>query len=126
MYKRMLLFTAVVALVAASQENESLAPEIFKQQLGATANSVLLDVRTTPEVKEGFIEGAIQMDINDRKFKSNLATLDKEKTYFVYCASGIRSARALAMMKDMGFSHVYHLAGGIVAWKEAGLPVVKK
>ncbi|NJM24630.1 MAG: rhodanese-like domain-containing protein [Bacteroidia bacterium] len=86
----------------------------------------MLDVRTTPEIAQGFIEGAIQMDFNDRKFKNNLATLDKDKTYFVYCASGIRSARALAIMKDMGFARVHHLAGGLAAWKDAGLPVTKK
>jgi rhodanese-related sulfurtransferase len=41
----------------------------------------------------------------------------------VYCGSGIRSAKAAAILKEKGYDQVYELDGGIKAWKEAGLPV---
>jgi len=42
----------------------------------------------------------------------------------VYCRSGNRSGQALATMHAAGFQHAYHLAGGTVAWQQAGRPLV--
>ena len=50
--------------------------------------------------------------------------LSKDGEYALYCRSGNRSATALATMKDLGFTHAYHLGGGIGAWTAAGGEVV--
>jgi rhodanese-related sulfurtransferase len=93
----------------------------FDQQLRQTPAAVLLDVRTPAEYANGFIPGAQLMDYNDPSFADQLAALDKEKPYFLYCAAGVRSHGAYEMMKAQGFRQVIELEGGISAWEAAGL-----
>lgn len=72
------------------------------------------------------IAGATNINVEADDFKTRIAALDKNKTYFVYCRAGKRSTHAYDLMKEAGFSKVYNLEGGITEWKTAGLPVVKK
>jgi rhodanese-related sulfurtransferase len=51
--------------------------------------------------------------------------LDRDKTYLLYCRSGNRSGRALALMKKLGFKRVTHMFGGVVAWQRKGYALVK-
>ena len=95
----------------------------FDQALRQTPDAVLLDVRTPAEFAGGFIPGARLMDYNDPAFADQLAALDKDKPYFVYCAAGVRSHSAFEMMKAQGFRQVIELGGGISAWESAGLPL---
>ena len=74
---------------------------------------VILDVRTDPEVAEGTINGAIQIDFRGENFKEEVAKLDTSKTYVVYCHLGGRSAAASEMMsEELGFKKVNNLLGG--------------
>jgi rhodanese-related sulfurtransferase len=99
------------------------AAAAFDQQLRQTPDAVLLDVRTPEEYATGFIPGAQLMDFKDPSFANNLATLDRDRPYFVYCAAGVRSHGAYEMMKAQGFRQVIELEGGISAWESAGLPL---
>ncbi len=105
---------------------ESLDAKAFKSKLDATPNAVLLDVRTPEEVSKGAIAGAVNIDFNNPDFEKKIEALDKTKTYFVYCAKGGRSSRAVDQMNAAGFTKIYNLTDGIVGWKDAGLPVTKK
>ncbi len=80
---------------------------------------VLLDVRTPEETAEGKIEGAIEIDVKAPSFEEKIIALDKEKTYLVYCRSGKRSVTSCNKMADLGFSKLYNLVGGYIAWSEA-------
>lgn len=129
--KNYLLFTLLFGLLACQttdQSNgtfEAIAPEAFAQKL-KDSNMVLLDVRTVEEFAEGHLEGAMQYDYYETEsFKGMLEGLDKSKTYLIYCRSGSRSGNAMSMMQSMGFSSVYNLDGGILAWRAAGLPVIR-
>ena len=84
---------------------------------------VVLDVRTPEEYAEGRLEGAVLVDFYDDDFADQLAALDPDAPYLVYCRSGNRSGQALAVMEQLGFSSVVNVDGGIVAWAGAGLPV---
>ena len=78
---------------------------------------VILDVRTDPEVAEGMIEGAIQIDYRGDNFRDEVAKLDKSKTYVVYCRSGGRSAAASQIMsEELGFEKVNNLLGGYLEY----------
>lgn len=77
---------------------------------------VILDVRTVDEVAQGFIKGALNIDYYSKVFKSELTKLDKSNPVFVYCKSGGRSSKAMAIMVDMGFVEVYNLIGGYSGW----------
>jgi rhodanese-related sulfurtransferase len=90
----------------------------------AEAGVITLDVRTPSEFAEGFIEGARLIDFQSGNFENEIAALDKNATYAVYCRSGNRSGQAVKVMHDAGFHNVYNLNGGIIDWANAGLPLV--
>lgn len=85
---------------------------------------VILDVRTPGEYMDGFIQGAQNIDFQSGNFENEIATLDKNATYAVYCRSGNRSGQAVKVMHDAGFHNVYNLNGGVIDWANAGLPLV--
>ena len=85
---------------------------------------ILLDVRTPGEFAEDFIEGASLIDFQSGNFENEIAALDKNATYAVYCRSGNRSGQAVKVMHDAGFHNVYNLNGGVIDWANAGLPLV--
>ena len=81
----------------------------------------ILDVRTAREVNSGHIPGAI--NVSHREISANL---DKLKPYVdedvvVYCELGVRARMAQRALARAGFLHVYHLAGDMAAWRNAGL-----
>lgn len=94
---------------------DNMPGRLFKKEFEETPNAVLLDVRTPAEFKSGAIEGALNIDFFSSAFASSVGSLDKSKTYFIYCRSGNRSAQACKMMYKMGYD-VRNLMGGIGAW----------
>ncbi len=86
-------------------------------------NLVVLDVRTPEEFAEGHLAGAVLVDFYDADFADQLAALDPEVPYLVYCRSGNRSGQTLSIMEQLGFSSAVDVDGGIVAWAGAGLPI---
>jgi rhodanese-related sulfurtransferase len=88
-------------------------------------NFVVLDIRTPQEFQEGHIEGAVNIDYRSPTFVAYLEKFDKAKTYFVYCRVGRRTADAIRIMAQKGFKNIYKTSGDIVAWRAAGLPLVK-
>jgi phage shock protein E len=90
----------------------------------AEAGVITLDVRTPGEYMGGFIQGAKNIDFQSGNFENEIASLDKNATYAVYCRSGNRSGQAVKVMHDAGFHNVYNLNGGVIDWANAGLPLV--
>jgi thioredoxin 1 len=121
----MLLLTIMLTGCLKMPAQEKLSARDFKKLFAATSNALLLDVRTPAEVKRSYIEGAVFLDFHDTAFKKMLTRIDSSQPVFVYCAIGVRSHDAAVMLKELGFSKVYDLKGGIINWKLAGLPVVK-
>lgn len=86
------------------------------------AGLVVLDVRTPEEFAESHLAGAININVEGPDFASSLGNLDEGAPVFVYCRTGRRSANAISIMKDLDFTELYDLDGGIVSWIHAGLP----
>lgn len=82
---------------------------------------IVLDIRTPDEVATGAIPDAKVVDFYSASFQSDIDGLDRDATYLVYCRSGNRSAQATQLMKNLGFTDVYELDGGILNWANAGL-----
>ena len=94
-------------------------------ELIADSSVEILDVRKADEFAEGHIKGAVLIDQFQSDFVEQAqAKLPKEKTIAVYCRSGRRSANAAGKLADIGYKCV-NLKGGILAWKEANMPVIK-
>lgn len=85
---------------------------------------VILDVRTPEEYAEGHLDGAVLVDFYDADFADQLAELDPDVPYLVYCRSGNRSGQTLPLMEQLGFGSASDIDGGILAWAGAGLPIV--
>ena len=105
---------------------QNIKPEKFDALRKADTNAtVVLDVRTKKEYREGHIPGSVLIDFTSDDFEKEVAKLDKNKTYLVHCAVGGRSARACKKMDALGFKKLYNLEGGMGAWEKAGKPVEK-
>ena len=95
-------------------------------QLINREDPLLLDVRESSELNQGFIKGAKHIPLTD--LPKRIAELEKDKSrkVAVYCRSGQRSSQACRTLKKHDFTDVYHLAGGVLAWESADLPLGKK
>lgn len=129
---RILLGLAFTSCLFAASAADTPAPSPIKhvdpknaQKLLSQTNLVVLDIRTPEEFKSYHIAGATNIDFNSSDFEQRISSLDRSKPYLVHCASGGRSKRSLKIFQKYDFQSVYHLDGGIVAWKDAGLPVEK-
>ena len=114
---RYLLFDILLLSASALAAQERLSPKEFRKKLENTPDALLLDIRTPQETAKGYLKGAVFMDFYDSSFKEQVATIDKEKPVFVYCAIGGRSWDAAKIMHEMGFKKVFDLKGGIIVWK---------
>lgn len=72
--------------------------------------AVLYDVRTPEEFAEGYIDGATLFPLTDMQAGS-LPEVAKDTTVYVYCRSGNRSAQAVKILENAGFSSVVDLGG---------------
>jgi rhodanese-related sulfurtransferase len=94
--------------------------------------TLVVDVREPAEWAEGHIPGALLVPRGVLEAKADLEypnreprLADRSQPIIVHCASAARSAMAADVLQQMGFTDVRSLAGGIVAWKEKGLPIEK-
>lgn len=134
MKKYLFIVTAICAMAlntiaqnnTTHQEFTNLSAQRFKIITENDKNGVLLDLRTTDEMNKGYIKGAVQLDFLAKDAEKQIDNLDKNKTYYIYCASGNRSSQAAEYMKTHGFKRVYNLEKGLKEWEEKGYPVEKK
>ena len=97
------------------------APEFDKEIKGDSVQ--LLDVRTPLEYAEGHIAGALNINVQSDDFQQVAEKeLSKDSTILVYCRSGRRSMNAAEILTKLGYK-VINLKGGIIEWREDGLPV---
>lgn len=83
---------------------------------------IIIDVSTPQEYKDLHLEGAINVNLLSRFFKTRLDVMNKNKAYVVYCKVGGRSKIAQKLMQQFGFQTVYNIIGGTLLWEEEGLP----
>ncbi|MBI5385976.1 MAG: rhodanese-like domain-containing protein [Verrucomicrobia bacterium] len=94
-------------------------------KMRADTNYVVLDVRTSKEFSAGHVPRAVNISVNSSDFEAKAAALSKEKPCLVYCAAGVRSAKAVQELHRIGFKQLFDFRGGWLAWREAGKPVEK-
>jgi len=98
------------------------AQELIERNRG-NPGFVVLDVRTPAEFAAGHLPGAVNVDFRSPAFQAQASTLDKGRSYLVYCRTGHRSGLALPILQRLGFTGLYHLEGGITGWQRDGLAV---
>ena len=93
----------------------------FSTEIKSDDSPQILDVRTPQEFNEQHIANATNIDWNGSTFEQQAQYLDKDKTVYVYCKSGGRSAKASSKLAEMGFKDIVELDGGITKWNDAGM-----
>lgn len=83
----------------------------------------ILDVRSLEEYKSEHIPDVMHLHMG--KVPERLEDIPRDEPLAVQCGGGIRSQIVLSILEREGFTNIINLAGGIGAWKEAGLPLVK-
>lgn len=121
------LFSLVLAVLlfssCTSSAQNSVNIDEFEKKINAE-NVQVLDVRTMGEYNSGYIKNSLQADWNNRaQFDDRTQHLDKSKPVYVYCASGVRSDRAAAVLRAKGYTAI-NMEGGLNAWKKAGKPLI--
>ena len=88
-------------------------------------DAVVLDVREQAEYQSGHLLDSKQIPL--LKLRERIGELERyrDRPIVVVCRSGQRSATACAMLGKEGFAQVYNLAGGVMAWQKANLPLEK-
>lgn len=84
--------------------------------------TTIIDVRTPEEFNSGHVEGALNIPVEFPDFASQIAALDPNGTYAVYCRTGNRSAAATQQMAGMGYLHIFDLNGEFSDLEAAGMP----
>jgi rhodanese-related sulfurtransferase len=92
------------------------------QTLVERGEAILVDVREDAEWSAGHVPGAFHVPLS--RFEAEIGRVPPTKRVILYCLSGGRSGRALSLCARMGLRIDTHVAGGIGAWRAAGLPVV--
>jgi rhodanese-related sulfurtransferase len=98
---------------------KSMDPMTLKKRLDE-GSVILIDVREPNEHARDHIEGAKLVPLS--RFQAEDFAGLHDKTAVFHCHSGGRTTANAQLLTSKGFRDAYHLAGGIVAWKAAGLP----
>ena len=123
-FRLLAFFLLAVGCTKSASEPISSAPAQIQEVSVARAHALVdgdtvtvLDVRTPAEYAQGHIEGAVNIDFRAKDFAAEIGKLDRSHSYLLHCRSGGRSARALKVMQDQGFTAIYHMADGYIAWE---------
>ncbi|MEI7996144.1 MAG: rhodanese-like domain-containing protein [Methylococcaceae bacterium] len=114
-----LLMTFTVAK-ADMNEADSISPK-QASEMYAERKAVIVDVRDDSEWNEQHIPGAIHIPLAQLNGRISELKQYKDTPVITQCKAGGRSAKALEVLKSVGFTKVYNMDGGIMAWDKAGL-----
>lgn len=95
-----------------------ISPEEARTAMASEEELNLIDVRTPEEFAEGNIPGAENINFFDEDFESQVKHLDKDEPVYIYCRSGVRSAKAAAQLQELGFKEIYDIEGGYMNWED--------
>jgi rhodanese-related sulfurtransferase len=95
-------------------------PNIRVGDLGGDA--LLLDVREPDEWAAGHIDGAVHIPMSG--LMARVDEVPQDRDVVVVCKVGARSAQVTAFLRQRGWETVRSLEGGVIAWVEAGRPLV--
>ena len=103
---------------------ESISAEAFSKRFKKEDLNVL-DVRKDGEYKSTHVNGKNVQHFALDYINENMNAINKDKTYYVHCAGGYRSAIAASILKARGFNNLIDIAGGIEALKRAEAPLTE-
>lgn len=128
--------TAADLVAEARSRIAEISPQVAAALLASPGEHVLIDVREPAEFETGHIAGAINIPRGVLEFQveahpavacvTDPALSLRERPLLLACRSGGRAALAAEALGRMGFSQVRSIAGGVMGWAEAGLPLIAR
>jgi rhodanese-related sulfurtransferase len=115
--KKVIAAVFASALVLSGCSSNSAVTDLGAADFVAQAQAegvVIIDVRTAGEFNEGHIANAINIDVESMRFDEEIAALDKDVTYALYCRSGNRSNIAAGKLADAGFTSILNAQVGFI------------
>jgi len=91
-------------------------PRQVKAMRDANEDFILIDCRTLPEYELCRIEGAQHMPLQEVMQHADDLEDERDKRVIIHCHHGMRSLQMTAILREMGFSDVFSMAGGIDIW----------
>lgn len=119
----LLLCVFINELITQKKRAKSLSPAAAVLMMNHEGASII-DLREQEVYRAGHIIDALRSTAED--FKLQRMDKFKNKPFILVCARGLQSAELASKLQAQGFTKAMALAGGMTAWQEAGLPVVKK
>ncbi len=114
--KNLILVTVILLFnLGCSQIKGKHITEVSQSELDEV---VLVDVRTPGEFNAGHLDKAMNIDWLGESFSAEFEKIEKNKTIYLYCRSGKRSADATKFLDSLGYKNVVNLEGGYIAWTE--------
>lgn len=110
------LFCGITPETQVAQTGEEITPKEVAEWLDRSNKPFLLDVREANEWEIGHLPGATRISVNE--LPERLNELDTSVDMVVYCRSGVRSAKAINILKQAGFRKLKNMTGGILRWSE--------
>ena len=118
--------TAETPKPTAKAKSKALTPSQLEGLIPQSKDLVVLDVREPKDHQAGHLKQSINIDARSADFKTQLAKLDKSKTYVVHCVRGLkRTDDTVDALTELGFPHILTLEGGYLAWTKEGKPTEK-
>lgn len=115
----LLLLPIIQGAVAAGLDPSSAVQLINREK------AVVVDVCEPSEYAAGHISGAKNIPLADLEKKLPTSVKNKKLPLILVCQSGMRSNRAVAIAKKLGYEQAQSLGGGLASWRSANLPVEK-
>lgn len=104
----------------------TIIPKDLHEKMKSGETVALIDVRTPIEYREIHAVGAQNIPLDTLEPEKLLAEVgSKDEAVYMICRSGGRAAQACERMLAAGFTNVFSVEGGTLAWEAAGLPVVR-
>ena len=107
---------AVSEEAAEAVQGSTITAKDLKNMMDNDENIFVVDVREPNEYEIVSIPGATLIPKGEFLSGAALEKLPQDKRIVLHCKSGARSAEALAVVKDAGFSDAVHVGGGVLAW----------
>ena len=89
-------------------------------------NAVVIDIRPQEEFVNGHVINSISYPLANLESGKDELNKYKDKPLVLYCQNGVESSRVIRTFRQEGFSNIYVLKGGIQAWKNANMPVMRE
>ncbi len=119
------VLTVLLGVFGWNQLQAAQGIDVTQAQTMQQQGALLLDVREPSEYAEVHAPNVTLIPLGELSARLNEIAPFKDKPIAVMCRSGKRSAKAVALLEAAGYSQVSNVSGGMNAWQDAGLAVLR-